>query len=150
MMRYVTVVLVLMVAACKSQLTSGQLEQGIAGEVWWLEGDFMPRIGEKPSGQRKPVRREVVFYEVVSLGELDQESGPVFPAIPGKEVASVNSGDDGKFKVMLPEGTYSVFTKEPEGFFANSFDGEGQVNAVTVRKGEVTQMAIEINYQATY
>lgn len=150
MTRFVAAFLVLMIVACKSQMPAGQLEQGIAGEVWWLEGDFMPRIGEKPPGQRKPVRREVVFYEVVSLEDLGQESGPVFPAIPGKQVASVTSGDDGKFKVMLPEGTYSVFTEEPGGFFANSFDEEGQVNVVTVRKGEMTQMTIEINYQATY
>ena len=150
MMRNVAVFLVLMAIGCKSPIPSGELKQGIVGEVWWLEGDFMPRIGENPPGQRRPVQREVVFYEAVSLDELGGESGPVFSHVPGEQVASVTSGGDGKFKVMLPEGTYSVFTKEPEGFFANSFDGEGQVNAVTIKKGEIVRMTIEINYQATY
>lgn len=139
-----------LLACCKSQAPQRQLDQGIQGEVWWLEGDFMPRIGESPPGQRTPVRREVIVYRVVKIEELKEQIGPVFSAIPQEKVASVVSGVDGKFEIMLPEGTYSVFTKEPEGYFANSFDGEGRINPVTVEKGEVINIIIEINYQATY
>lgn len=142
-------VLVILLAGCKGPGPT-EVRQGIAGEVWWLEGDFMPRIGENPAGQRRPVQRTVVIYPVLQLNDLEGQSGPLFTEVPAEQVAVVQSDENGKFEVQLPTGTYSVFTREPEGYFANSFDGEGRVNAVVVKTGEITRLVIDINYRATY
>ncbi len=149
MMRVVALGLLMLLAACKEPATR-DVQQGISGEVWWLEGDFMPRIDDEPGGKRIPVQRKIVIYPVLVLENLGGQTGPLFDTLPAGKIAEVTSGEDGKFEIHLPPGTYSIFTREPEGYFANSFDGQGQINAVVVKKGEITHLVIDINYQATY
>lgn len=146
-----TIVAIVLLAGCKPQSTgSTAASQGIAGEVWWLEGDFMPRIGGKPSGRRTPVERELLIYPAINVAQTEGQTGPLFPSLSGQPVVSIASNESGEFSIQLPEGTYSVFTVEPNGFYANSFDGQGLINPVTVKKGEMTPITIEINYMATF
>jgi hypothetical protein len=62
----------------------------------------------------------------------------------------VKSKKDGSFCVKLAPGKYSVFVKEPKGLFANTFDVQGCIQCVTVKKGEFTKITIEVNYEAFY
>ncbi len=140
----------LLLIGCKNQSASTQELCEVSGEVWWLEGDFMPRIGEPPPGRRTPAIREVHFFPAINVSDLSGEMGPLFGSIPGQPIAVARSNDNGKFSVMLPAGTYSVFTKESGGFFANSFDGEGLVNPLVVAAGHPSPIVIDINYLATF
>lgn len=141
--------LLLLLIACKTGQQPSSAGQGIEGQLWWLEGDFMPRIGGRPTGKRTPAQRSVVAYEAISLQAM-KHPGPLFPSVPARKVAETESGPDGKFRLSLPPGIYSVFTREAEGLFANSFDGNGIVNPVSVKEGEFTNITLEINYAATY
>lgn len=109
----------------------------------------MPGIDRNNRPAPKGVVREILFYEPVTMNEA-KRNGTLYQHIPTKLVATATSDENGKFSINLPAGSYSVFTKEPDGLFANLYDGEGRINITEVKKGEVTDITIEINYQAAF
>ncbi|UII32377.1 carboxypeptidase regulatory-like domain-containing protein [Fulvivirga ulvae] len=132
--------------ACKSS-TAQQVLQGIKGQVLWFEGNFMPGPGQSNKG--KPVHRTVLIYEVTSMNNVVQEN-QLYEKVPSKLIKTIETDENGNFSIHLPPGRYSVFTKEENGLFANVFDGEGNINPVTVKPGEMTEITIDINYKAVY
>lgn len=142
---------VLLLAVTKS--CEDMPEQGLAGQVLWLEGNLMPTISEKPEEipQKKgePVQRELHIYELTTMDEATAD-GTFFHDIKTRLIETVETNKDGEFVVALPAGQYSVFVKEEQGLFANSFDGEGHINPVTIKEGEITTIQIDINYAAAY
>ncbi|MEQ8417578.1 MAG: carboxypeptidase regulatory-like domain-containing protein [Imperialibacter sp.] len=142
--------LLLVAVSCKSSLSTTSDKQGVTGAVYWMEGDFMPRIGEKPGGSRQPIVREILFYRPFNTTDLGGEHGPIYRSLPGEPIARVSSDENGSFSISLPLGTYSVFTREPDGFFANRFDGNGIINPVEVKAGAFSEIVIEINYEAVF
>lgn len=143
----------MIVLAALNRSCEPTIKQGLAGEVRWLEGNLMPSIGEeaeaRPDRKGKPVQRELHIYELTTMDEAKAE-GTFFRDIKSLLVKTVSSNKDGCFQVELPVGRYSVFVQEDEGLFANIFDGEGNINPVTIKEGEVTEVTIEINYRAAY
>ena len=66
-------------------------------------------------------------------------------------MAQLKTNKEGYFQCKLPPGKYSIFTLEEDGkFFANLFDGEGNITPFEVKKGEVTRYDISINYKAAF
>lgn len=130
------------------------VDQGLAGQVRWLEGNLMPTIGEDVEQNQKdykgePVQREIHIYELTSMDEATAE-GTFFKNIQTDLVKTVETNEEGEFIVELPVGRYSVFVQEDQGLFANSFDGEGHINPVEIKEGEITTITIQINYKAAY
>lgn len=123
-------------------------KQGICGKVLWTSGNQMPGPDRKESGSSGVVR-EVYIYEVTRTTEV-KEAGGFYTEIQTKLVKKVKSKKNGSFSVQLPEGTYSVFIKEPDGLWANIFDGKGQINPITVTSKNWTTFTINVNYQAAY
>lgn len=139
-----------------SQMTNGceKIDQGIQGQVRWLEGNLMPTVSDEPQPTNTPqhgapVEREILIYELTGMDQAEG-NGPVFSGINSTLVKQVKTDERGRFSVELPAGRYSVFTKESEGYFANQFDGEGNINPITVYQDSVRQVLIEINYKAAY
>ena len=93
--------------------------------------------------------REVFFCKPLKSGDLTK-SGRFYTGVENHLVKKVKSDTDGNFAVSLPEGKYSVFTKEDEGFYANSFDGQGFIQLVTVKQDEVTYLTLKVDYKAAY
>jgi hypothetical protein len=143
-MKYYIVALVILISAvsCMSQ------KQGIVGQVLWVDGNQMPGPDSKNS-PAKGIEREIYIYEAAMLKDTKRSNG-FFSEIRTPLVAKVISDETGTFRVLLPEGEYSVFTKEPEGLFANIFDGQGRINTIFVKKQEFTQITIKVNYNAAY
>lgn len=130
------------------------VDQGLAGQVRWLEGNLMPTIGEEGESNEKdykgkPVQREIHIYELTSMDEATS-NGTFFSNLKTELVKTVETNKEGEFIVELPVGRYSVFVQEEQGLFANSFDGEGHINPIEVKEGEVTKIVIQVNYKAVY
>ncbi|MFT5917075.1 MAG: hypothetical protein ACI81T_003589, partial [Bacteroidia bacterium] len=89
------------------------------------------------------------FCKPTKMNELEND-GTIFQGVEERMFRFVSSDKSGKFSVNLAAGKYSVFTKEKTGFFANSFDGEGNINLVEVKEGEMTELNIQINYAASF
>lgn len=135
---------------------SKQVKQGIAGQVLWIEGNQMPSIINEKHPENTPdrpaptgIKREVYIYELTNLGQASS-NGPFFSDIQTKLVEKAETDEDGNFAISLPVGTYSVFVKEDEGFFANQMDGQGNINPVEVSQDQITSVTLEINYKAAY
>lgn len=130
------------------------VDQGLAGQVRWLEGNMMPTIGEDVKQNEKdykgePVQREIHIYKLTSMDEATAE-GTFFKDIQTALVKTVETNKEGEFIVELPVGRYSVFVQEEQGLFANSFNGEGHINPVEIKEGELTKILIQVNYKAAY
>jgi hypothetical protein len=136
--------------SCKPYKPEGQ---GIAGKVTWVEGNQMPMIltdGKSSSrNTSKAIQRTLKIYPLTKLSDLKLEDG-LFTGIASNPIAEVKTDENGTYTIQLSPGKYSVFTVEDGGLFANIFDGDGNVQPVTVKEGEWTLLNIQVNYKAVY
>ncbi|HAS43612.1 MAG TPA: hypothetical protein DCS93_24240 [Microscillaceae bacterium] len=138
-----------------------KINQGVYGRVFWVAGNQMPVIGVKPPKEKskadnqrtKPVKRQLLVYPVMSMSQL-KPNGRLFQMPDTKPFATAMADEDGCFQLKLPPGKYSVFTlEEDQGqkrIFANIFDGQGHANPVEVKRMELTELNIKINYKAVF
>ena len=125
------------------------IEQGIWGDVWFWEGDFMPICG---SGTITPVSREIRIHELTNLDDVIRapEDPTFYAEINTALVVTTWSDRDGFFEVVLPPGKYSVFVVEDTLFYANRFDGVGNIFPVEVYDGQATGIQFDITYKAYF
>ena len=93
--------------------------------------------------------REILVYDLTSMNDVTVV-GPFFRDIKTRLVASVQSNADGTFKVKLAPGSYSVFTKEKNGLYANLFDNKNNINPVIIKESQYTWKTITVDYEAAY
>ncbi|WP_226391296.1 carboxypeptidase regulatory-like domain-containing protein [Penaeicola halotolerans] len=141
---YPILFLIVLLSGCKS---SEKMNEGIQGELKWVEGNLMPGPNANPA-RPKAVDREVYIFALTSMSEVRLVDG-LFEMPKTKLIATTQS-ENGKFKVAVPPGVYSIFTKEENGFFANEFNAFGHINPVEVTRGEISRVEILINYMAAY
>lgn len=125
------------------------LTQGIRGRVLFYEGNQMPGPGG-PSGSIKPVSRTICLFALTDESQATQVEPCFYSRISTPLVDSTLSGEDGVFEIALPPGRYSLFVKEGDLYYANGFDGEGNIQPVTVGEGRVTEVTIKITYKAAF
>jgi hypothetical protein len=125
------------------------IDQGISGEVWFWEGDFMP---PGPfSGTVTPVSREMRIHELAGVDDVEPPGYDCFyTAVHTPLAAVVQSDSNGFFEAALEPGEYSIFSVEDTLLYANLFAGGGDIFAVTVEPDEVTSIRFDITYLATY
>ncbi|PWJ40017.1 hypothetical protein [Sediminitomix flava] len=138
--------------SCKSNQNTGMaqttLKQGIKGQVIWVEGNQMPSIGETKKAEPKGIEREVYIFPAQNTS--DHKIIGTFYTIEAKPVKVVKTDENGFYEAELEAGTYSVFIKEDKGFFANGFDGKGNISPVVVTEGEIIEKNIRVDYKAAY
>lgn len=136
--------------SCKPYKPEGQ---GITGTVTWLEGNQMPMMTESGEASSKispkPVKRTLRIYPLIKFSDLKMEEG-LFTAVAEKPILEVETNESGVYSAQLSPGRYSVFTVEENGLFANIFDGDGNVNPVTVKENEWTLLDVVVNYKAVF
>lgn len=131
-----------------TQEESVSFQQGIWGDVWFWEGDFMPVC---PSGHVTAVVREVHVYTLTNMDDVvGLGYNPFYRTINTQFVDSVFSNSRGFFEIALDTGWYSVFVREDSLFYANGFDGQGNIFPVHVTQDSVSGIAFDITYMATY
>ncbi len=116
-----------------------------------MEGNFMPSPDRQPAKESKSAIRTVYIYPLTQLNEIEGGAAPLFTMINKAVIAKVKTNKEGYFQCKLAPGRYSIFTAEEGGkFFANLFDGEGNIAPFEVKAGEVTRYDISINYKAAF
>jgi len=138
---------------CKNQKSENQ---GVMGKVTWLEGNQMPTIrSEKDSSNTAvnpkgtPIKRTLKVYSLTNMIDAKEENG-LFTSIVGEPIASFESDESGNYSIELSPGKYSIFTVEEGGLFANSFDVQGNIQPIQIKKGEWVKKDIVINYKAYF
>ena len=123
---------------------------GIEGYIFRISGNRMPSPDTKLSPP-KGVKAVLFIYELTSLSQVAKQGETAFySSIQTKLVQSVTSDESGYFYVSLPPGEYSLFTKKDALFYANNFDGDNHIAPVKVVPHKVTQVNVNIDYDAVY
>ena len=120
------------------------ITQGIWGDVWFWEGDFMPPC---PTGTVTAVARELRIHELTEIDEVEPAGYSTFyTAVHTDLVATTWSDTTGFFEVELEPGWYSLFAVEDTFYYASRFGGAGRICPVGVMEGEVSETLFDINY----
>ena len=145
----------LLMASCTAQQAGLQsYQEGLYGQVLWLEGNLMPQIdesGEAVQSRRsgKGIQRKLHIYPAVSASQVPSENG-LFDLSGVENITTIETDKQGRFFIALPPGTYSIFSEEEEGRWANVFDVNNVINPVVIESGKITAWTFEINYRAAY
>lgn len=123
-------------------------KQGLRGQVFWVSGNQMPGPEAILSPNQGAIR-DILIYELTTFNDVTQV-GPFFRDIKTKMVASIQSKPDGTFKIKLLPGSYSIFTREKNGLYANLFDEKSNINPVNVKTGQYVWKTITIDYEVAY
>jgi hypothetical protein len=124
--------------------------QGIEGHVYRISGNQMPSPDQKPNPP-KGIKTTLYIYALTNLSQAEkQDQGPFYHSIHTKLIKKIQTNSAGYFKVELPVGHYSLFTKKDSLFFANSFDGANNISSVQVVAQKMTSVTFKIDYDAAY
>ncbi|WP_057939819.1 hypothetical protein [Algoriphagus resistens] len=131
--------------------------QGVVGLVTWQEGNQMPTIVEEGSQEKKnkrttigdPVKRTVRVYPLIKISDVTLENG-LFQSVAAKPITEIETDENGEYSINLSPGRYSILTVEEGGLFASIFDGDGNIQPVTVKENEWTLLDIVVNYKAAF
>ena len=128
------------------------ITQGVWGNVWFWDGNFMPSTDNSSSGKITAVSRNIYVYEATRFDEVVKDSirFSFYKEINSKYIDKVTSDKDGFFQISLQPGKYSFFVKEDSLFYASLMDGSGHLEPAEVRINSVTKKQIDINYKAAY
>jgi hypothetical protein len=125
-------------------------KQGIEGYVYRISGNQMP----SPQIKRplpKGTQATIYIYELTGLNQVDRQGqSPFYFSVKTKLVKKAASDSSGYFKIALPPGHYSLFTKKDTLFYANWFDKDNHISPIEILPGKMTKTEIRIDYDAAY
>jgi hypothetical protein len=125
---------------------------GIRGFVYLVSGNRMPAPGLK-SGPPKGIRTTIYIFELTNTSQVvRQGQSPYYSAVHTKLVRQADSDDSGYFKLYLPPGRYSLFTKKKELFYAGRMDESNHIAPVEVLPGKMTKVEcmVESDHRPVY
>jgi len=151
-MRMIKTILILVSAIpclMNSAFVQGK-KTGIEGYIFRISGNRMPSPDVKLSPP-KGIKAVLYVYELTSLSQVTRNGESAFySGVHTRLVLTVTSDDSGYFYASLPPGEYSLFTKKDALFYANNFDGNNHIAPVKVVDHKVSQVNVNIDYDASY
>lgn len=140
-------ILSIIISGCVAQRHTN-IDQGVKGFVLEVKGNQMPGKNKSVS-PGEPVSCMVYAFPLQKLNEVTVTDN-VFYEFMASPVDSSQSKKDGSYALRLPAGDYSIVIKEKGQYYANSFDGDGNINPVQISQNEIVELNILINYMAEY
>jgi hypothetical protein len=125
-------------------------KQGVKGTVFVVTGNQMPSP-DVPIGEPKAHQTTLYFFEKTNLQQVDrQNSSSFYTAVHSKFIKEIRTNANGRFKIRLEPGEYSVFTKKGDLYYANIFDQDNTIAPVKVVAGKFSEIIIKVDHQAVY
>lgn len=160
-------------------LTGPEQQSGITGIVYRISGNQMPAPNRRPrptvdtggnpadsshpSGGTNPsagshppagIKATVCIFQLTSESQVVPQGpgSPYYRTVRSPLVRQIETDDKGYFQVFLPPGTYSVFTKNGELFYASRRDEKNHIAPVEVLPGKMTrvQCSVESDHKVVY
>lgn len=126
------------------------IKQGVYGTIYWVQGNMMPSPDEPRANQGRPIEKQINIYKVTKFEDVEGQA-PLFTKISTELVKTVKSNSQGFYQCELSPGRYSIFTlEEKNSYFANNFNGEGEINMIEIVAGQKIKLDINVNYKAAY
>lgn len=129
-------------------------QSGIRGRVFQVGGNRMPapprpgdtirRPGERP-GEGPGVKSTVCVFELTNDRQVTRQgTSPYCEAVHTKLICQADTDDKGIFRIPLPPGTYSVFTRKGNLFYATRRDEQNNIAPVRVLPGTMTRIDLPV------
>jgi hypothetical protein len=139
-------------------------QSGIEGRVFLLSGDRMPsnspgRRSDSVSAAGRPpdagsgVASTVCVFELTNDSQVvRQGTSPWCQAVHTRLIRQTDTDDKGNFSILLSPGTYSVFTKKGDLFYATRRDEKNNIAPVVVMPGKMTRVncSVESDHKVVY
>ena len=122
------------------------ITQGIAGTLTMRSGNCMPIVDPNGDCKEYPIRRFIHIYSYAKDSNVVKDNHGFYTQVNTTFYKKVESDDEGFFQAELNPGTYSVFIEEQGRFYANSYDGFGGINPVTIIFQTVSKVNQVIDY----
>ena len=127
-------------------------QQGIEGVARRVVGNRMPSPKFHP-GPPAGTHATICVFALTNQNQVTN-SGPagLYSAVHTNLVRQTDTDDSGHFRILLPPGTYSVFTKKGPLFFATRRDEKNNIAPVEVLPGKITRVdcSVESDHTAVY
>lgn len=126
------------------------VREGITGFIYEESGNQMPMKGAEPQ-KAKGLSTTIYIYELTNLGQVHRvDNTPFYTAVLTRAVATAHSDSTGAFTIRLAPGSYSLFVKLGDRFYANNFDTGNNIAPVTVQKDKLSAVRFLVNPSAAY
>jgi hypothetical protein len=129
-----------------------QTEAGIEGTVVLTGGNRMPAPGVK-RGPLHGIRSTIYIYGLTNISQVVRVGqSPYYSSIRTDLIRQADTDDTGYFKILLPAGHYSLFTKKGDLFYASRMDDRNNIAPVVVLPGKLTMVEcrVESGHKAVY
>ena len=127
-------------------------QQGIEGVARKISGNRMPSP-KYHSGLPAGTHATICVFGLTNQSQVTN-SGPagLYTAVHTKLIRQVDTDDSGRFRIVLPPGTYSVFTRKGHLFYATRRDEKNNIAPVKVLPGKMTRVecSVESDHAAIY
>jgi hypothetical protein len=139
-------------------------EQGIEGTARRISGNHMPSPRYPPSDQGHPANPGTVplpsgTHATICVFRLTNQTQVIgagktgfYRSVQTLLVRQADTDDSGRFRILLPPGTYSVFTKKGSLFYATIRDEKNNIAPVEVLPGKMTRVdcSVKSDHAAIY
>jgi hypothetical protein len=114
--------------------------QGIEGIVRRPSGNHMPSPRHH-SGPPTGVKAVVCVFSLTNLSQVKKGDGAGrYSSVQTRLIRQIDTDDSGRFRIGLPPGSYSIFTKKGNVFYATRRDEKNNIAPVEVLPGRITRV----------
>ncbi|HXD78438.1 MAG TPA: carboxypeptidase-like regulatory domain-containing protein [Puia sp.] len=128
---------------------------GLQGRLYLVGGNRMPsppRHAKAPGDDtvRHPpkgpgIKGTICVFELTNDRQVTRQgTSPYCEAVHTKLIRQADTDDKGNFRIPLPPGTYSVFTRKGKLFYATRRDEQNNIAPVKVLPGKMTRLDISV------
>ena len=126
--------------------------QGIGGTVYRISGNRMPAPGVR-RGPLRGVPSTVYIFDLTNISQVIRVGQSAYYSAVRTRLVRVEATDSqGHFRVCLPVGRYSIFTRKNGLYYASQFDTDNNIAPAEVVPGKITKVDchIEGDHPPTY
>jgi hypothetical protein len=127
-------------------------QQGIEGVARRVVGNRMPSPKFHP-GPPAGTHATICVFALTNQNQVTNSGAAgLYSAVHTKLIRQSDTDDSGHFRILLPPGTYSVFTKKGQLFYATRRDEKNNIAPVNVLPGKITRVdcSVESDHTAVY
>jgi len=146
-------------------------QSGIQGRVYQVSGNRMPSprhstaspadssrglntpSSSPPQPEGPGVKAVICIFALTNDSQITRQgTSPYCEAVHTRLIRQANTDEKGNFTILLPPGTYSVFTKKGDLFYATRRDEKNNIAPVEVLPGKITRVdcSVESDHAAVY
>jgi len=127
-------------------------QQGIEGIARRVTGNRMPSPKYHP-GPPAGTHATICVFALTNQNQVTNAGAAgLYSAVHTPLILQADTDDSGHFRILLPPGTYSVFTKKGHLFYATRRDEKNNIAPVEVLPGRITRVdcSVESDHTAVY